>query len=376
MKTLLCSLAPLLLAACASRATDRRPDLGATTHAQNVILFVADGAGVGHWSLALLEKPDLAVRQFVHTGFVDTRGSDHIVSGSAPGATALATGARTFMGGISIGPDSTPVETVLEQAMARGKATGLMTTTAIFDATPAAFASHAITRSRFESITAQMVRSGVNVLMGGGRQFFRPGQRLDAFDLLAEVRQRFTYVETADELSRVDVNATDALFGLFAERGMGPAAGRDPSLADMTKVAISILQKDPDGFFLMVENEETDTQAHNNEPREILMEEMLALDDAIALALEFQENNPATLIIVTSDHETGGISLLPDSVRNAVMHYSTTGHTGAWVPIFARGPGAERRSRFSRVPCNPTNVVSRVGPAEPEESYALHLRSR
>ena len=316
--------------------------MAAPDYAQNVILFVADGAGIGHWSLALLEKSDLAVRQFEHTGFVDTRGSDHIVSGSAPGATALATGERTFMGGISIDPDSTPVETVLERAMAQGKATGLMTTTGIFDATPAAFASHAVQRSEFDNITAQMVRSGVNVLMGGGRRFFRRDERRDSADLLTEIRQRFTYVETAAELSRVNPNTTDALFGLFTEGDMGPASGREPSLAEMTDVAIAILRKDADGFFLMVENEETDTQAHNNEPREKLMADMLALDAAIWVALKFQEDNPSTLIVVTSDHETGGISLLPDSVRNAVINYSTTGHTGAWVPIFAKGPGAER----------------------------------
>ena len=141
---------------------------------KRVILMIADGAGVAHWTLAKLAKPDLAVSQFGVSGLVNTRGADHIVTGSAAGATALATGARTVVGAIGVGPDSTPLQTVLELANARGMATGLVTTTWVVDATPAAFASHVPERGMLVDIFQQMIQLPVDVILfilpaSGGR---------------------------------------------------------------------------------------------------------------------------------------------------------------------------------------------------------------
>ncbi len=309
---------------------------------ESVILIIADGAGVAHWTLAAFAEPDLAVTTMATTGLVDTRGSDHVVTGSAPSATALATGVRTFMGAIGVGPDSTARETVLEAAAESGKATGLVTTTLIVDATPASFASHVASRGQLAEIALQMGQAGVNVMMGGGRLVFLPTWRSDSVDLLGQLQERYTYVETAAELQQLDTDTVTSLLGLFVEGDMGTVVERSPSLAEMVQAALAVLDNDPDGFFLMIENEESDTRAHLNAEQDVLVTEMLEIDRAVRLALDYQKLHPKTLVVVTSDHETGGITLTHDEDRNVVMQYSTRSHTGVYVPIFANGPWAER----------------------------------
>ncbi len=309
---------------------------------ESVILIVADGAGVAHWTLAAFAEPNLAVASMGTAGLVDTRGSNHVVTGSAPGATALAIGVRTFMGAIGVGPDSAARETVLEAAAASGMATGLITTTWIVDATPASFASHVASRGQLAEIASQMGQAGVNVMMGGGRLAFLPTWRSDSVNLLGQLQERYTYVETATELRQLDTDTVTSLLGLFAEGDMGIAAERSPSFIEMVQAALGVLDNDPDGFFLMIENEESDTRAHLNVEQEVLVTEMLEIDKAVRLALDYQELHPQTLVVVTSDHETGGITLIHDEDRNVVLQYSTGSHTGVHVPIFANGPWAER----------------------------------
>ncbi len=331
---LVCALLAVAPFAACAPADPRSPG--------SVILIVADGAGVAHWSLAVLADSNLAIRRMGTAGLVDTRGSNHVVTGSAPGATALSTGVRTFMGAIAVGPDSAPHETVLEAAAARGMATGIITTTWIVDATPASFTAHVPSRGQLAEIASQMGEAGVNVIMGGGRLAFLPTWRSDSVDLLGQLQQRYSYVETAEDLLQLDTDTVTSLLGLFAEQGMGIAAERPVRFADMVSAAIAVLDNDPDGFFLMIESEESDTRAHQNVDEEILVTEMLEIDGAVRLALDYQERHPETLVVVTSDHETGGITLTHDQDRNVVIQYSTQSHTGALVPLFASGPWAER----------------------------------
>ncbi len=305
-----------------------------------VILMISDGAGVGHWTLAKIAKPNLAIGEFSVAGLVDTRAVDRVVTGSAAGATALATGARTFLGAIGVGPDSTPLQTVLELAKSRGMATGLVTTTWIVDATPAAFASHVPNRGLLVDIFQQMTQLPVDVILGGGRGLFNSAQRRDAIDLRRTAKKQYSYVETAEELEQIVPHRVSRLLGMFSRGDMPRAPERSPTLTDMLRTALAMLDDDPDGFFLMVENEGSDTEAHGNVPRDVLVAEMLDFDDAIRAALNYQAGHPETLIVVTADHETGGISLTPGAERNSVLEYATSGHTAALVPLFATGPGA------------------------------------
>lgn len=329
----------LMAAACTPSQTPAAPD-----RPTSVIVLIADGAGVAHWTLARFAAEHLAVERMPVAGLMHTRGSNHEVTGSAPGASAIATGVRTFMGAIAVGPDSLPRETVLEAAHARGWATGLITTTWLMDATPAAFGSHVVSRRQMDEIFRQMTSLPVDVLMGGGNRLFPLVRERNGVDLLTPALERYTYLRTAEELASA-VDTASMVLGLFAEGDMPRAGERSPSLSEMTRAALRILERDPDGLFLMVENEGSDTEAHRNSPRDVLTAEMLSFDDAVGVALDFQESHPGTLVLVAADHETGGVDLpyaSAEGERELTLRYSTQDHTGAMVPIFASGPGAER----------------------------------
>jgi alkaline phosphatase len=323
-----------LVGACAST-----PRLAGPTR---IIFLIADGAGAAHWTLATFAADDLSVGRFGTVGLVDTRGSDHTVSGSAPTATAYATGVRSFMGAVGVGPDSLPVQTVVEAAIEHGMSTGLLTTTALADATPAAFAAHVPSRTALGEISRQMTSKGITVLMGGGRASFGPAMQPDGTDLLADVRRRYTYVESVEELRSLDPDTVENLLALLAEGEMGVVAERGDALAEMASTALAILDRNPNGFFLMVENEESDTQAHANADARVILAEMLDFDRTVGLALDYQSAHPETLVLVAGDHETGGVTLPYDANREPVMQYASRGHTGVLVPLFAAGPGAER----------------------------------
>lgn len=314
----------------------------APLHGQTrVILFVADGAGTGHWTIGLHSIGNMAVQEFPVVGLVDTRGDHHIVTESAAAATAYATGVRTFPRAVGMGPDSQPRQTVLEAAKERGLSTGLVTTTLLTDATPAAFATHVRNRIPLQ-IGRQMARAGVDVLLGGGRYVFEAGTSNDGTPLLDTMLPNYTYVTTADSLKALPLTRVRHLLGLFADQNMDLGFARSPSLADMTRAALQVLEQNQQGFFLLVENEETDTQAHQNQPYDVIAAEMVTFDEAVRVGLEYQGRHPETLLVVLGDHETGGLALQPDSLGNVVTAYTTTGHTAALIPVFARGPRAER----------------------------------
>jgi alkaline phosphatase len=322
----------------------------ADEYPSSVILLMADGAGLAHWTMALFEDDESPLYRMPVTGLVDTRGSDHVVSGSAPTATAYSIGERSFMGAIGVNGDSVPGESVTEVAQGRGWSTGVMTTTAVVDATPAAFSAHVPSRYQYAEIARQMVARGHTVVLGGGGRPFGAEEQQDGGALLDEIRANYTWAGSIEELRALDPDTVDSLFGLLAEGEMGPIPERDEeAFQDMVSAGIAVLSRDPDGFFLMAENEETDSRSHANDPVEIIETELRDFLESVEVALAYQEANPGTLVIVTSDHETGGITLpYRDRSRDPVMEYSTGGHTGIMVPIFARGPGAERFSGVLR----------------------------
>jgi alkaline phosphatase len=309
--------------------------------APRVIVIVGDGVGTGHWTVARIAAEHLAVEDFAAFGLVDTRGWNHLVSGSAPTGTAYATGTRSFMGAVGVGPDSLPRASVLEFAQQRGMSTGLITTTRLTDATPASFAAHYPRRDDV-AIAAQMAVKDVTVLLGGGRDAFGRARIDSSTTALDAMRRRYAYVESADQLDALDLDTVPGLLGLFADADMPLAPQRTPSLSAMTRTALEILDRNPAGFFLLVENEETDTQAHHNEPYEVIAAEMLDLDATIRTAVAYRDRHPETLIVVTGDHEAGGLSVLANDSGGPELRYTTAGHSAAMLPIFAVGPGAER----------------------------------
>ncbi len=312
---------------------------------RQVILFIADGVGVSHWTAAKLAAPALAVSRFKTIGLVDTRASNSDVTDSGAGATAYACGVKTYNGAIGVGPDSVAVPSILEMARDRGWATGLVATSSLTHATPASFAAHVPSRAMEFEIARQFVAAGVDVLLGGGRRWFDRAVRPDTLDLLGRLRGTHRLIATAAELKAVDVTTVRRLAGFFATDPMPAAAQRSPTLPDMTRAAIEILSRDPEGFFLMVEGSQPDWRAHANDPLGAVVAEVVDFDRAIGIGLEYQQRHPGVVIVVVSDHETGGLALeLAGTGRTArvVAAYTTTGHTAQMIPLFASGPGAER----------------------------------
>ncbi len=364
-----------------------------------IVLFVVDGAGIGMWSLANYENDESAMRQFPVVGLVDTRSVRGFYPGSADAATSFATGTRTFNGAIGVGPDSQPRETVLELASMRGLATGLVTTARLTDATPASFSAHTPNRPDEAGIALQQADRDFAVFMGGGRRHFHPDGRPDSLDLIGCFRKNHAYVETGLDLESIEIDTVTSLYGLFSWSDMPVYPDRDPSLAAMTSAALEVLDKDPDGFFLLLETESTDTETHDNVEYAVLAGEMIDVEATAQVLLEYQRNRPETLLLVLGDHDTGGLAVqraaadrqlrttaalldtnavrlgetavmltdadvaLLDSTRifmsrtsaalrrrarevtnetMLVARYTTGSHTSNMVPVFAKGPGAER----------------------------------
>ncbi len=331
-----------LLAGCIGMAPEAPAPVREAPEPRRVILFIGDGAGASYWTAARFASETLAVEAFRVVGLVDTRSSSHRVTDSAAGATVYATGVRTYNYAIGVGPDSLPRRTVLEVAEELGLATGLVATSTITHATPASFAAHVVHRRMEPEIARQYAGQQIDVILGGGRQFF-DGSVEGASELLPELTQRYVYVETADQLQALRPDTVDALLGLFAPAGMRRAIdGRSPTLDAMTRVALGVLDGDPDGFFLMVEGSQPDWRGHDNEPLDAVTAEMLDFDRAIGVALEYQQRRPGTLVVVVADHETGGLAIQAGDDGELVARYTTTNHTAQMIPLFARGPGAER----------------------------------
>jgi alkaline phosphatase len=327
--------------------TDTQPyPLVATKDVKNIILMIGDGMGLTQINAARIRAvgPDgfLHIDRMPVAGFIRTHAADNLITGSASGATAYATGVKTNNGMISVTPTGERLYTVLEGARDRDKSTGLIATSTITHATPACFAAHVKSRSNERKIAKHLIENKVNVILGGGKYFFvpDPADTQNDYPNLIErgTNMGYTFIETREELMNVD---TDHLLGLF-HMGSLSTFDPEPSIAEMTQKAIDILSKDTAGFFLMVEGSQIDWGSHSNEPA-YAIRQMLLFDQAIEVAMNFALTDQNTLVIITADHETGGMTINSGGLGSTEIKYGwTTGeHTGVNVPILAYGPHAE-----------------------------------
>jgi alkaline phosphatase len=366
--------------------------------AQNVIIFVGDGMGTSHRDLiryaTVGTEGQLAMEDLPYAGVSRTSPEDpeEFVTDSAAGGTAIATGVKTFNGAVGVDADGNPVTSVLEEAEQAGKATGLVTNSQVTDATPASFGAHVEDRDNQSEIARQYLEaSEPEVILGGGEDYWYPEGDPGAYPDEPEVDpeeksagtkgnlvQRaqdmgYEYVTDADELGNAD---GPKILGLLANEEMfqqnpeGQGDVYDPvvSLPEMTRKAIDVLSQNPEGFFLMVEEEGIDEMAHQSNAR-LTIEAGKQLDEAVAVAKSYAQGAPETLLIVTADHETGSLAIedtneiqddpdypnesgegrtaedgpfrVANSEKEFLVDWTTANHTAEDVPVTAMGPGGE-----------------------------------
>lgn len=309
MKHFLTTLLWCILLAVPVRAQQAVPD--------NVILFIADGTGPATYTMArdfnrALDPcfESLSMDPFL-SGTVRTFASDSRITDSAASATAYAAGVKTYNGAIGMDPDRMPVVTLVEAAEQAGMNTALISTARITHATPAAFSAHVHQRAAEDSIAVQQLGQGIEILLGGGRQFFfgpaDGGIRKDSTDLVTG--SGYAFVQTAGELQ---AQRSLPVLGLFNASHMSyemdRASTQEPSLAEMTQWALDRLAEAEAPFFMMIEAGRIDHAGHGNDAAAHL-HDMLAYDEAFATALAWAQKDGNTLLVATSDHETGGLSL-------------------------------------------------------------------
>lgn len=397
--TALTATAALALGGVSAASADggnRDRGAGNQARAKNVILFVGDGLGVSQRNAGTLAgvglDGELIMDSLPYAGLVKTDSADpeEFITDSAAAGTSLATGVKTYNGAIGLDVDGQPVETVLERAETSGLSTGLVTTGEVTDATTAAFGAHVADRGEQTEIARQYIEeTGVDVLLGGGEDFWYPAgddgaieggeSQSDQGDLVGAA-QGLGYEYVSDQAGLAAARG-DMLLGLFDNRTMfvnepEPVGTneRRVSLAEMTAKAIETLSSNDKGFFLVIEEEAIDEQAHANNGEKTI-EAVQLMDEAVAVGTQFAEGRNDTLVITTADHETGGMAIEevgtddesgestleggdpnistedgPFPVANSefqfVVDWTTSGHTNADVPLTAAGPGAERLTGY------------------------------
>lgn len=310
---------------------------------KNVIFMIGDGMGLAqvYAGMTASETP-LSLEQFPYMGISKTYSASDYITDSAAGGTALACGVKTNNGMIGVAPDGSPVYSALHILAQHGWATGVIATSSITDATPASFVAHQPSRKMQEEIAADFVSNTPDVFIGGGRKYFN--SRKDGRNLFTELNDKG--YEVISDLSGLKQSRSLKLAALLAEEGMPSMLdGRGDMLAESTEKAIDILKKNKKGFFLMVEGSQIDWQCHANN-QEGVISEMLDFDKAVAKALEFARNDGHTLVVVTADHETGGLVLQGGDINKHEVDagFMLKGHSAVPVLVFAYGPGAEQFS--------------------------------
>ena len=325
-----------MLSSCDKKSETQEPP-----KAVNVIYMIGDGMALPQVYAAMLAtKEDMTFSQFPYIGVVDTHSASNDITDSAAGGTALASDHKTKNGMVGMNPDTIPVKTMLEVFAEQGKETGIVVTSYVTHATPATFYAKVPKRSMYEDIAVQMAENEyLNLIIGGGMKHFN--QRKDSVNLVERMENELGW-KVYDNLADVDVACQK--YAVIADTNHMPkAAERGDFLPRAVKTALKSLDGTENGFFLMVEGSQIDFACHANDST-WMMDEMLDFDYAIKVALDYAEEHGNTLVVVTADHETGGLTL-PDpqgKYTNVVFDYSSRSHTCLPVMVFAYGPGAEQ----------------------------------
>ena len=309
--------------------------------AMNVIYLIGDGMALPQVYAAMLASHEqMTFSQFPYIGVVDTHSASNDITDSAAGGTALASDHKTKNGMVGMNPDTIPVKTVLEALAEQGKETGIVVSCYVTHATPADFYAKVPKRSHYEDIAVQMAENPyLNLIIGGGMKHF--DQRKDSVNLVERMEKELGW-KVYDNIHDIDV--TCKKYAVMADDNHMPhAADRGDFLPRAVETALQSLDDAENGFFLMVEGSQIDFACHAKDST-WMVDEMMDFNAAIQVALDYAKEKGNTLVVVTADHETGGLTMIDRQGKytNVSFDYSTGSHTCLPVLVYAYGPGAER----------------------------------
>jgi alkaline phosphatase len=319
----------------------KKSTLKGTPEIKNIILMIGDGMGLPdvYAAMTISDKP-LNIERCNITGLQKTFSSDDYITDSGAAGTALATGNKTKNGVIGMDAQGNRVKSILEIAEEHGLATGLVSSSSITHATPASFIAHQSSRDSYEDIARDFLKTDIDVFIGGGIDHF--AKRKDKLNLLDSLKFKGYEVDTS--MSMILKSTSLKLAGLTAPvHNPYRLKGRGDMLPEASGKAIEILSKNPKGFFLMIEGSQIDWAGHAN-TADTLIDETLDFDKTVGVALDFAQKDGHTLVVITADHETGGVTIIDGDIQThkVKLNFSTTDHTAVMVPVYAFGPGAEK----------------------------------
>ena len=307
---------------------------------KNVILMIGDGMSLMHvYTAWAANRGKLWLENAQATGLSKTWAVKKLVTDSGSGGTSLATGVKTVYHAVGVDPEGKPLTSLVDVAKELGKDAGMAVTCRLWDATPCDFCCHNIDRDKEEELVGDYPTSGVDFVFGGGAQKFT--NRKDGRDIFKELQKKGYHVSrTLDDFFAYDKNSR--IFAVPYDKDTPLPDERGDLLARASMKGISLMNQNKNGFFMMIEGSQLDDYGHFNQ-LDLLMKETLDFDQTVGEVMKWAAKDSETLVVVTADHETGGLTLVNGNKDEGRVEccFSTKDHSGAMVPVYAFGPGAE-----------------------------------
>lgn len=308
---------------------------------KKVIFLIGDGMGLAQISGAMVEyQGQNAFERFKVIGLSKTQSADDYVTDSGAGATVFSIGKKTFNGAIGVGADTFAYENLFEKLKKQNRATGVVATSSVTHATPASFYAHVGSRNSEDDIALFLLKGSCDIAIGGGNKFFEA--RADHKNLYKELQQQ-GFVTIADTINPYQHQTATKLVYTLATDGMKRMLdGRGNFLKTASLNAIELLNQNKNGYMLMIEGSQIDWGGHAND-YEYMKTELHDFNETINAVLDYAQKEKDVLVVVTADHETGGLALTmnKENPKAFIPKYTYKKHTGIMVPVFAYGPGAE-----------------------------------
>ena len=315
---------------------------------KNVILMIGDGMSLMHIQAAwTCNRGHLWLENAQFTGLSKTPATNRLITDSGSGGTSLATGYKTRYHAVGVDEDGNKLKSLVDYAKEAGKAAGVAVTCRLWDATPCDFLSHNIDRDNEQELIAEMANSPVDYVFGGGAKFFT--NRKDGRNIFKELEKKgykvFTSRKDLETISKEKGNSKVYCVPFEVDTPLPDERG--DLLARASIAGMNLLNQNKNGFFMMVEGSQLDDYGHFNQ-LDMLMKETLDFDQTFGSIIKWAAEDGETLVVVTADHETGGMTVLGGDYKEGrvEVNFSTKNHSGTMVPVYAFGPGSENFSGF------------------------------